>query len=137
MASMEELIEARTASAVASAVRPLQKEIAALRRAVAELAEATKAANESFDPRERLITQKEAMKRLGVNFTRFQAMAKDGAVVVVSTPNGRNKVVESSLNSYIGSLRKKAGWKEGERGDKGNARKAAFSAFRAFGDGVE
>ncbi len=109
MASMDEIIEARTAQAVSAAIRPLVKEIGKLQRAVSELSELAKATNETFDTRERLITQREAMKRLGVNYARFKEMAEGGAIVMVATPNGRSKVVESSLNSYIGSLQEKAG----------------------------
>ena len=101
---MEEIIEERTARAVASALRPLVKEIEALKRAVADLTTAARATNETFDTRERLITIKEAKKRLGVNDTRFRLMAEEGAFAVVATPNGRKKVVESSLNRYIGGL---------------------------------
>jgi len=104
---LEEIIEARTARAVEAAIRPLAKEIARLSAAVARLTEAARATNETFDPRERLVTLKDAARRLGVNPARLREMAAEGMISVVATPNGRSKVVESSLNRYIGDLQRK------------------------------
>ena len=57
---------------------------------------------------EQLLTVQEASRRLNVNQATIRALVASGELVMKS-PNGRNKVLESSINSYIGRLQEKAG----------------------------
>ncbi len=89
--------------AVRSEVQPLIERITALEKQVArEKSDASSVA-------EKLIPQKEARHRLGVNEASFRNILKQGSLAVVTTPNGRQKIVESSLNEYIRELQEKAG----------------------------
>lgn len=98
MKSMEEIIAATVAKAVSAAIKPLVAEIGELKK---ELAKAQKKPPEGG---ERLITQAEARRRLGVNDIAFTKIVCAGHVHLVRTPGGREKVKESSLNAYIASL---------------------------------
>ena len=61
--------------------------------------------NGSGEPGERLITMKETAARLGVNLNTVRDLAAAGELLVKS-PNGRNRIIESSIDAYI---RKPAG----------------------------
>ena len=98
MKSMEEIIAATVEKAVTAAIKPLQAEVAELRK---ELAKAQKKPPEGG---ERLITQAEARRRLGVNQARLRELTGKGFISLATTPGGRTKVVEGTLNTYIASL---------------------------------
>lgn len=91
--------------AVQEVVSPLLQEIRSLKRELSALKNAPADNNYA----EQLITQKEAMERLGVNNTAFKRIVRAGDIVQITTPNGRPKVLESSLNAYIRGLQEKAG----------------------------
>lgn len=102
MKTIDEIIQSKTTAAVEAAIKPLVQQIAALNAAIAEM---TKAAKQDAGAPERLITQKEAKARLCVNDARFREMLRSGCFVAVHTARGRSKVIESTLNDYIASLR--------------------------------
>lgn len=107
--SMEDILIASTAKAVEAAMKPLVKEIQELKQEVSELKATAKATNETFDPRERLISMTETSRRLGVGKARLRSMIQEGAIKTAQTPNGRRKVLESSINGYITQLQEKTG----------------------------
>ena len=102
--TIEDAIARRVAAAMKEATKPLEKEVARLAKEVAKLAEIARATNETFDPRERLISQKEARIRLGVSADKVRQLVEMGTLLTANTPNGRKKIVESSLNRYIKGL---------------------------------
>ena len=53
---------------------------------------------------EKLLTRKDAAARLIVSVATLDEMVKAGEIREVTTPNGRKKIVESSLNAYVGRL---------------------------------
>lgn len=92
--------------AVQEVVAPLLQEVQSLKRELSALKYAPSDANNHA---EKLIPQKEAKARLGVNETAFRRILEEGTLAVVRTPNGRPKVLESSLNAYIRELQEKVG----------------------------
>ena len=105
--SIDEIMERSVRKAVAEATLPLIKQVTKLEKAIAELSAMAKATNETFDTRERLITVKEASVRLGINAAKLRKLILSGDVRTAETPNGRRKVVESSVNRYIQGLQEK------------------------------
>ena len=105
--SIDEIMERSVRKAVAEATLPLIKQVTKLEKAIAELSAMAKATNETFDTRERLITQDEARRRLGINAAKLYELVSAGDILTAKTPNGRRKVVESSVNRYIRGLQEK------------------------------
>lgn len=91
--------------AVQEVISPILQEIQSLKREISALKNAPADNNHA----EKLIPQKEAKARLGVNETAFRRILEEGTLAVVRTPNGRPKVLESSLNAYIRELQEKVG----------------------------
>lgn len=58
---------------------------------------------------ENLVTAKDASDALGVNLAKVQELMKAGELMVVTTPGGRKKIIQSSINSYIKRLLGAAG----------------------------
>ena len=58
---------------------------------------------------ENLVTAKDASDALGVNLAKVQELIKAGELMVVTTPGGRKKIIQSSINSYIKRLLGAAG----------------------------
>ena len=58
---------------------------------------------------ENLVTAKDASDALGVNLANVQELMKAGELMVVTTPGGRKKIIQSSINSYIKRLLGAAG----------------------------
>lgn len=80
----------------------LKCEISALRVEVAALKnQATQNA-----PAENLILMKDAKARLGVSMPKLKAIIAGGKIKTATPPDGRPKVVETSLNAYIEQLAK-------------------------------
>ena len=103
MKSMEEIIAATVFKAVMEANKPLRAEIAELKKELAKKEKPPEMGGE------RLITQVEARRRLGINDKAFRELTAAGHVKLAAMPNGRAKVVESTLNSYIAQLQEATG----------------------------
>ena len=58
---------------------------------------------------ENLVTAKDASDALGVNLAKVQELIKAGELMVVTTPGGRKKIIQSSISSYIKRLLGAAG----------------------------
>ena len=84
-------------------LKPLEKRIAkveaALNIAAGELAKLDKPKNDQQEIR--LVTLSEARRRLLVNANALNRLIENGTLKSVTTPNGRRKVLETSLNEYI------------------------------------
>lgn len=98
MKSMEEIMAATVAKAVMAAIKPLVAEIEGLKKELA------KAQQKPPEGGERLITLSEARRRLSVNPARLRELIDKGYISVATTPNGRPKIKENTLNAYIAAL---------------------------------
>lgn len=95
--------------AVQEVIAPLMKEVQSLKKELAETKLTMEGMGEAGGVDEKLITQLEARKRLGVNGAAFRRIVAMGEIAQITTPNGRTKVVASSLNAYIRRLAGEAG----------------------------
>ncbi len=99
MATIDEMI-AKSVSKVVEAelkrlLQPLHKQINDISKKLDKLN------NEESTEHERLITISEASDRLKVNINTINKMISSGIIISKHTPNGRRKILESSLNNYL------------------------------------
>ncbi|MBR3723430.1 MAG: helix-turn-helix domain-containing protein [Selenomonadaceae bacterium] len=94
--SIEELIEKAVQKAVKDAVKA---EIVGLRKEI----QALKAANvkEQKETPARLLQLKEVSERLQISKPKVKELITAGDLRTVTTPGGRLKIVEASLNEYV------------------------------------
>ena len=98
---MSKPIEAIIAEPITRAVKfllqPIEARLTRIEAMLAKMSVQTDAPSEPM----KLITLQEAQKRLIVNPSRLKELIDGGDLATVTTPGGRRKVVESSLNNYI------------------------------------
>ena len=96
MKTIEDIVAATVEKAVRRATDELRAAVISAVRA-----EIRSASPPSTPQEERLITIKDAASRLLVSVAKINALADSGAIREFTTPNGRRKIVESSINEYI------------------------------------
>ena len=101
--SLEDIISDTVNKAVKKAMADYRAQIRAdvagvIRQELASL-------NTAATVEEKLLTRKDAAARLIVSVATLDDLVAQGEIAQVKTPNGRNKIAESSLNAYIRRLR--------------------------------
>ena len=101
--SLEDIISDTVNKAVKKAMADYRAQIRAdvagvIRQELASL-------NTAATVEEKLLTRKDAAARLIVSVATLDDLVAQGEIAQVQTPNGRNKIVENSLNAYIRRLR--------------------------------
>lgn len=94
------------------ALRPLVKENQMLRQEILNLRKSLTQAIEKlaikdeFDSigEEKLITKKKAGEILGINVKAIDGLIDQGEILIVDVPDGRDKVLHSSVTRYIQNL---------------------------------
>lgn len=106
MKSLDDSLAKIIEKAIAKANAPLVKKVETLEKAIAELTETSKIEKETFHATggERFITKVEARKRLGVNKARFAELLSTRKILTAQMPQGREKVLESSLDNFMRGL---------------------------------
>ena len=111
IASIEKGVE----QALTKQIRPLIKENQLLKKEIAELKTSLEemieklAVKNNFDSLddERLITKVQAGSILGINKKSIDGLIDKGIILTVDVPDGRDKVLKSSVTKYIQSLQVK------------------------------
>ncbi|MBR3624032.1 MAG: hypothetical protein IKN43_11890 [Selenomonadaceae bacterium] len=117
VASIEKGVE----HALTKEIRPLIKENQLLKREVESLKSLLQEAIATFNAKqeteylddEKLLTQVEVCEMVGRNIKEVKKMIDEGSVALVEIPGGRDKILRSSVITYIQSLQIKNNYQKG------------------------
>jgi hypothetical protein len=104
--TLDEMVDERAEKKLRELMKPLLKRVELMEKAIDDLQKWRDDAL-AIDG-EHLITLKEARQRLLVNPAKLREMIASGDIATAGTPNGRNKVLASSVTRYIERLQGKA-----------------------------
>ena len=104
--TLDEMVDERAEKKLRELMKPLLKCVELMEKAIDDLQKWRDDAL-AVDG-EHLITLKEARQRLLVNPAKLREMIASGDIATAGTPNGRNKVLASSVTRYIERLQGKA-----------------------------
>jgi spermidine/putrescine-binding protein len=104
--TLDDMVDERVEKRVREIMKPLLKRMELMEKAI-ETLEKWRDDALAIDG-ERLITLTEASRRLLVNPAKLREMIASGDIAIASTPNGRNKVLASSVTKCIERLQGRA-----------------------------